>query len=217
MSCSAAGRGHRRSWSWPGTASRTCCAGSVTSGTDPGMPGCPGSSPPEIRSGTATTSSACAPIRYGAWKARTRTRGYRAACSAATGRSARGPRPRRSPQAPAIPGTSPARDNPTGRRPRRSRVLWPNAGLGAACWRNPPGSPLPAHQAGRAEIRAVPGRPGGRARHMVTRSLQVHVSDISFLPRFSCWPPVLRLTEFETICNHSTAESHQTRRPALRR
>ena len=39
MSCPVAGRGHRRSWSWPGTAPRTCCAGSSTSGTDPGMPG----------------------------------------------------------------------------------------------------------------------------------------------------------------------------------
>ena len=65
MSCRVADRGHRRSWSWPGTAPRTCCAGSSTSGTDPGTPGCPGSSPPGIRSGTATAWSAFALVRCG--------------------------------------------------------------------------------------------------------------------------------------------------------
>ena len=104
MSCPVAGRGHRRSWSWPGTAPRTCCAGSSTSGTDRGMPGCPGSSPPGIRSGTAITWSASAPVRCGPWRTRARTRGCRAGCSAATGRSFRGPRPHPAHQAFTIPG-----------------------------------------------------------------------------------------------------------------
>ncbi len=109
MSCPAAGRGHRRSWSWPAMESRTCCAGRSMSGTDPGMPGCPGSSPPGFPSGTATTWSAYAPMRYGAWRTRPRTRGCRAACWTATAGSGRGPRPHPSPEAPAIPGRSPGK------------------------------------------------------------------------------------------------------------
>ncbi len=107
MSCPVAGRGHRRSWSWPGTVPRTCCAGSSTSGTDPGTPGCPGSSPPGIRSGTATAWSASAPVRCGPWRTRARTRGCRAGCSGVTGRSVRGPRPHPAHQALTIPGTGP--------------------------------------------------------------------------------------------------------------
>ena len=68
MSFSAVGRGHRRSWSWPGTVPRICCAGSSRSGMDPGTPGCPGSSPPGIRSGTVTTWSASASMRCNAWR-----------------------------------------------------------------------------------------------------------------------------------------------------
>ena len=105
MSCSAVGRGHRRSWSWPGTAPRICCAGSSTSGTDPGTPGCPGSNPPGIRSGTVITWSASAPMRCGAWRIPRRTRRYRAGCSAATGRSAPGPRPHPARQTLTVPGT----------------------------------------------------------------------------------------------------------------
>ena len=98
MSCPAAGRGHRRSWSWPAMGSRICCAGRSMSGTDPGMPGCPGSNPPGIPSGTATTWSAYAPMRCGAWRTRPRTRGCRAACWAAMAGSGRGPRPHLSPR-----------------------------------------------------------------------------------------------------------------------
>ena len=113
MSCSAVGRGRRRSWSSPGTVSRTCCAGNSTSETDPGMPGSPGSSPPEIRSGTATTSSASAPVRCGAWRTRMRMPGCRAACSAVMDRSARGSQLCRPRQATASPGMSPAWVNPS--------------------------------------------------------------------------------------------------------
>ena len=111
MSCRVAGRGHRRSWSWPGTVPRTCCAGSSMSGTDRGTPGCPGSSPPGIRSGTATMWSVSAPVRCGRWRTRARTRGCRAGCLAATGESVRGPRPHPPHQALAIPGTSPRHDD----------------------------------------------------------------------------------------------------------
>ena len=114
MSCPVAGRGHRRSWSWPGTAPRTCCAGSSMSGTDRGTPGCPGSSPPGIRSGTATTWSASAPVRCSPWRTRARTRGCRVGCSAATGRSVRGPWPHPAHQALMIPGTSPGHDDRPG-------------------------------------------------------------------------------------------------------
>jgi hypothetical protein len=107
MSCPAAGRGHRRSWSWPATESRTCCTGRNMSETDPGMPGCPGSSPPGIPSGTATTWSAYAPMRCGAWRTRPRTRGCRAACWAATAGFGRGPRLDLSCEALTIPGRSP--------------------------------------------------------------------------------------------------------------
>ena len=119
MSCRVVGRGHRRSWSWPGTVPRTCCAGSSTSGTDPGTPGCPGSSPPGIRSGTATAWSASAPVRCGPWRTRARTRGCRAGFSAVTGRSARGPRPHPAHQALTIPGTGPGHDDRPGGSLRR--------------------------------------------------------------------------------------------------
>ncbi len=109
MSCSAVGRGHRRSWSWPAMESRICCAGRGMSETDLGMPGCPGSSPPGIPSGTATTWSAYAPMRCGAWRTRPRTRGCRVAGWAATAGSGRGPRPHLSSEAPTIPGRSPGK------------------------------------------------------------------------------------------------------------
>ena len=128
MSCRVSGRGHRRSWSWPGTAPRTCCAGSSTSGTDPGTPGCPGSSPPGIRSGTAITWSASAPVRCGPWRTRARTRGFRAGCSGVTGRSIRGPRPHPAHQVshgvPYVrdPGAATRRGCPTNSRLRSTRL-----------------------------------------------------------------------------------------------
>ena len=129
MNCSVAGRGHRRSWSLPGTASRTCCAGSVTSGTDPGTPGCPGSSPPGIPSGTATTWSASAPMRCGAWRTLMLTPGCRAACWAATAGSGRGPRPALSREALTIPGRSPGMTRSggsasSGGTPDTERACW---------------------------------------------------------------------------------------------
>ena len=107
MSCPAADRGHRRSWSWSAMESRICCAGRNMSETDPGMPGCPGSSPPGIPSGTATTWSAYAPMRCGAWRTRPRMCGCRAACWAAMAGSGRGPRLDLSREALTIPGRRP--------------------------------------------------------------------------------------------------------------